>query len=41
MLIYVVPGPVPEDSEVNCRSVNESFDNLEIVINTPVSFLSN
>ena len=38
---YLVPGPVPEDSEVNRRSFNESFDNLETMINTPVSFLSN
>ena len=38
MLIYVVPGPVPEDIEVNLQSFNESFENLELLINTPVSY---
>ena len=31
-----VPGPVPDDSEVNLRSFNESFGNLELLINTPI-----
>ena len=41
MLIYVVPGPVAEDSEVNLRSFNISFDNLEILIKTQVIYVTN